>query len=94
MSGEDIFGSLGLKEHYTYLCRLSARSKTGVLDFLNQICTYRRKKLNMSDGIKDSLDGDGTRNNRESEDTWRSAEKEEQAAGKTHDITCIEGAGI
>ena len=58
LSGEDIFDSLGLKEALHPTSADYQQDAKQVLDFLNQICTYsREKKLNMSDGIREFLNG-------------------------------------
>ena len=65
-----------------------------VLDFLNQICTYsREKKLNMSDGIREFLNGVALGTIESPEDTQESAEKEE-AGGRVKLMTLHASKGL
>ena len=75
LSGEDIFDSLGLKEALHPTSADYQQDAKQVLDFLNQICTYsREKKLNMSDGIREFLNGVALGTIESPEDTQESAE--------------------
>ena len=87
LSGEDIFDSLGLKEALHPTSADYQQDAKQVLDFLNQICTYsREKKLNMSDGIREFLNGMALGTIESPEDTQESAEKEE-AGGRVKLMT-------
>ena len=78
------FDSLGLKEALHPTSADYQQDAKQVLDFLNQICTYsREKKLNMSDGIREFLNGVALGTIEVPEDTQESAEKEE-AGGRVN----------
>lgn len=94
LSGEDIFDSLGLKEALHPTSADYQQEAKQVLDFLNQICTYsREKKLNMSDGIREFLNGVALGTIESPEDTQESAEKEE-AGGRVKLMTLHASKGL
>ena len=94
LSGEDIFDSLGLKEALHPTSADYQQDAKQVLDFLNQICTYsREKKLNMSDGIREFLNGMALGTIESPEDTQESAEKEE-AGGRVKLMTLHASKGL
>lgn len=94
LSGEDIFDSLGLKEALHPTSADYQQDAKQVLDFLNQICTYsREKKLNMSDGIREFLNGVALGTIESPEDTQESAEKEE-AGGRVKLMTLHASKGL
>ena len=94
LSGEDIFDSLGLKEALHPTFADYQQDAKQVLDFLNQICTYsREKKLNMSDGIREFLNGVALGTIESPEDTQESAEKEE-AGGRVKLMTLHASKGL
>lgn len=94
LSGEDIFDSLGLKEALHPTSADYQQDAEQVLNFLNQICTYsREKKLNMSDGIREFLNGVALGTIESPEDTQESAEKEE-AGGRVKLMTLHASKGL
>lgn len=94
LSGEDIFDSLGLKEALHPTSADYQQDAKQVLDFLNQICTYsREKKLNMSDGIREFLNGVALGTIESPEDTQESAKKEE-AGGRVKLMTLHASKGL
>ena len=94
LSGEDIFDSLGLKEALHPTSADYQQDAEQVLDFLDQICTYsREKKLNMSDGIREFLNGVALGTIESSEDTQDSDEKEE-AGGRVKLMTLHASKGL
>ena len=94
LSGEDIFDSLGLKEALHPTSADYQQDAKQVLDFLNQICTYsREKKLNMSDGIREFLNGVALGTIESPEDTQESDEKEE-AGGRVKLMTLHASKGL
>ena len=94
LSGEDIFDSLGLKEALHPTSADYQQDAKQVLDFLNQICTYsREKKLNMSDGIREFLNGVALGTIESPEDTQESVEKEE-AGGRVKLMTLHASKGL
>ena len=94
LSGEDIFDSLGLKEALHPTSADYQQDAEQVLNFLNQICTYSRgKKLNMSDGIREFLNGVALGTIESPEDTQESAEKEE-AGGRVKLMTLHASKGL
>ena len=94
LSGEDIFDSLGLKEALHPTSADYQQDTEQVLKFLNQICAYsREKKLNMSDGIREFLNGVALGTIESPEDTQESAEKEE-AGGRVKLMTLHASKGL
>lgn len=94
LSGEDIFDSLGLKEALHPTSADYQQDAEQVLNFLNQICTYsREKKLNMSDGIREFINGVALGTIESPEDTQESAEKEE-AGGRVKLMTLHASKGL
>lgn len=94
LSGEDIFDLLGLKEALHPTSADYQQDAEQVLNFLNQICTYsREKKLNMSDGIREFLNGVALGTIESPEDTQESAEKEE-AGGRVKLMTLHASKGL
>lgn len=94
LSGEDIFDSLGLKEALHPTSADYQQDTEQVLNFLNQICAYsREKKLNMSDGIREFLNGVALGTIESPEDTQESAEKEE-AGGRVKLMTLHASKGL
>ena len=94
LSGEDIFDSLGLKEALHPTSANYQQDAKQVLDFLNQICAYsREKKLNMSDGVREFLNGVALGTIESPEDTQESAEKEE-AGGRVKLMTLHASKGL
>lgn len=94
LSGEGIFDSLGLKEALHPTSADYQQDAKQVLDFLNQICTYsREKKLNMSDGIREFLNGVALGTIESPEDTQESAKKEE-AGGRVKLMTLHASKGL
>ena len=94
LSGEDIFDSLGLKEALHPTSADYQQDAEQVLDFLDQICTYtREKKLNMSDGIREFLNGVALGTIESPEDTQDSDEKEE-AGGRVKLMTLHASKGL
>lgn len=94
LSGEDIFDALGLKEALHPTSADYQQDTEQVLKFLNQICAYsREKKLNMSNGIREFLNGVALGTIESPEDTQDSDEKEE-AGGRVKLMTLHASKGL